>query len=83
MSEWIEETYPLGDDRVVRGGSFASYGPEYLHADSRFHSSASGGIGGGNGFRVASAIPEPSSVILATLALVGLIGFGLRQRRTS
>ena len=79
VQEWQETSHDLLNDseletRQVRGGLWNSF-PHALSSLSR----SSETIGGNNliGFRVASIIPEPCTLLLGALANIGLM---LRRR---
>ena len=66
--EWNETyTYP---GRGMRGSSYVNYSRD-LQASHRFFEDPSGQYGN-LGFRVAAAIPEPSTLLLAVLSATGL-----------
>ncbi|MDZ4659609.1 MAG: SUMF1/EgtB/PvdO family nonheme iron enzyme [Bythopirellula sp.] len=67
---------PSSSARGVRGGNW-SFNSDFLLAANRsaFDPSSGSGI---IGFRVASVIPEPSTVLLGALASVGLLGWRRR-----
>ncbi|MCL5104942.1 MAG: SUMF1/EgtB/PvdO family nonheme iron enzyme [Armatimonadetes bacterium] len=82
ISEWIEDVTAVFDDtssmRGIRGG-------DYGQASFRFRSAYRGSgtypaISYAVGFRVAAAVPEPSSIIALAGGLVSLLG--IRRRGT-
>jgi Sulfatase-modifying factor enzyme 1/PEP-CTERM motif len=75
--EW-NETAIGGSSRGVRGGSYSTPSDRLLatYRDSVDPALDSGAVG----FRVAT-IPEPSTVVLAALGLVGLAALGWRRRK--
>ena len=74
--EW-NEGLNGGFFRGLRGGGW-ELNSNYLPASSRTYDNPSGELPG-RGFRVASAVPEPSGFALAVFALLGL--FALMRRR--
>ncbi len=80
--EWMESPYDVGEyethsDRVIRGGPFG-LSITYLASDSRYNIGPPSVEGNAIGFRVASEVPEPS-----TLGLLSLGGLSLIKRRRS
>ncbi len=79
VREWNEAFEFTGSsDRGVRGGSWDSSGPLGLVAVAGFPYASGTGEFGDVGFRVASAIPEPSTLLLGALASLGLL---MRKRK--
>ncbi len=79
--EWMESpyfsgNYGTGSYRGLRGGSFTNYG-NTLASSGRMNNSPDN-EGFNVGFRVASEVPEPSSVVLLSLGGLALIK---RRRR--
>jgi len=66
VAEW-NETSVNGTSRLLRGGSFTSLSTN-LRASFRYNGSAPAGEYGYVGFRIASLIPEPSSIVIATMS---------------
>ncbi len=69
--EWNESVI-TGSIRGLRGSSFR-YEYAYLHAGFRNDKSSPMYEGSRVGFRVASKIPEPSTLLLGSLAAVGML----------
>ncbi len=82
--EWEETQFDLTNDSISPGGGRGFRGgswgvnSSFLGAPNRFNANANN-AGSGNGFRVAS-VPEPSSLLLGTLAAVGLLLLRKRVR---
>lgn len=77
---WSGTPYTMGSDRLIFGGTAASFNGAFAQADVSFDGFGAGFKAidlGGSTFEIV-AVPEPATV-LVTLALVGLIG--LRERR--
>jgi formylglycine-generating enzyme len=76
--QWTEELIN-GVYRAIRGGNF---GVDEVHMRSTFELGFAFPYmaGQGGGFRLAS-VPEPSSLVLAALGLVGLVVWRRRKRR--
>ena len=77
---WSGTPYTSGSDRLIFGGSAASFNGAFAQSDVTFDGFGAGFKAidlGGSTFEIV-AVPEPATV-LVTLALVGLIG--LRERR--
>jgi formylglycine-generating enzyme required for sulfatase activity len=76
--EWNELS--IGSSRGIRGGSFLSgIEPDVLRSSSRYSANPTDE----NvifGFRVAT-VPEPSTLLLAAVGLIGLAAWGWRRRR--
>ena len=69
--EWNETL--IGSSRGMRGGGWSGYSDD-LHASFRVTPASPTDQSGGIGFRVASVVPEPGSVVmLVGLAVMGLI----------
>lgn len=80
VHEWLETEYDFVNDsttspRSVRGGDWNS-GPNGLRSGSHFFVTAPSSIA--VGIRVASVIPEPSSLYLLVLSGVGFMGMRFR-----
>ena len=70
--EWMESPYGgsiygTGSTRAMRGGSYVGYDDDYFLASSNRHYYDPYLESGGLGFRVASGVPEPSSLVLLSL----------------
>ncbi len=67
--------------RCLRGGSFGNTSGALL--SSILSNSSPSTESGDFGFRVASVagVPEPSSIVLAALGLLGLVAWGWRRRK--
>ena len=80
--EWNETE--IGSSRGMRGGSWAYLGRSALN--SSYRDSYSPALGWSNyGFRLANvaAVPEPSAILLTSLAFVPLAALGRARRRDS
>ncbi len=76
--EWNEAVF-VGGWRGVRGSSFLDITPNYLLSSDR-HFAPQSGENGHVGFRVAT-IPEPSTLALAGIGLIAMLGSGVARRR--
>jgi formylglycine-generating enzyme len=76
VEEWTEQnSLGNGQVRIVRGGSFAENGPNNLQATVSVALSPSGPVSDNDanlGFRIA-IVPEPSSAVLMTVGIVGVL----------
>ncbi|MEI8375778.1 MAG: SUMF1/EgtB/PvdO family nonheme iron enzyme [Planctomycetota bacterium] len=76
-SRWVN--YQGKDVRGVRGGAFDD--PQYgLHANTRIGFASPSLEHFDMGFRVAS-VPEPSTLALLSVGIIGLLGFAWRRRK--
>jgi formylglycine-generating enzyme required for sulfatase activity len=85
VAEWNEALFEapvpgLGDYwRGVRGGSWGDNNANLLRSGFGSSGPPGGGLGGNSiGFRVSTVIPEPNTLMLSTMAVVGLVW---RRRR--
>jgi len=78
--QW-NETNSGSSSRGVRGGGwFYGYDVNYLAASSHYYDDPT--IEGGSlGFRVASVVPEPGSIVFLFAAVACLLTFAWRRRR--
>lgn len=75
-STWSDPNYDVASSRALRGGSYQ--GDDSLKSDFRFNYDPN--VDAGNlGFRVASEVPEPTSMALLSLAALAI----LRRRRVA
>ena len=79
VSQW-NEAQIFGSFRVFRGGSFGSHQASDLLSSSLSFAGPTNEIFF-TGFRVASAIPEPSTFALAAFGFAGLAAWGWRRRK--
>jgi formylglycine-generating enzyme required for sulfatase activity len=84
--EWEETDFDLVNDssssfREFRGGYWGGISPANLHASNRLNATVPSSWGHSIGFRVASVIPEPSTLLLVAMATFGWLR--LRRSRQS